>query len=190
MDWKGLVSKVAPWIGTALGGPLGGIAVSAIADVFGLDKSTESAIKQAVSGATPEQLLLLKQADQNFALRMQELGFQNVQQLESVAAKDRDSARQLQIAQRSRIPALLSIIVVTGYLLLLVGMMTNWLQVKDSQALLLMLGALQIGFGTVLAFWFGTTRESQQSADKVLDFAVAPGTVTTDPVHAATERRP
>lgn len=29
MDWKTVVKTVSPWIGTALGGPLGGIAVEA-----------------------------------------------------------------------------------------------------------------------------------------------------------------
>lgn len=186
MDWKAVVGKVAPWIGTALGGPLGGMAVAAIADALGLDDKTESAIKAAIGGATPEQLLAVKQADQDFALKMQELGFHNVQALESIAAKDRDSARQLQAAQRSYIPAVLSIIVVGGYLVLLVGLMTQRLTVDDSQAMLLMLGALQLGFGTVLAFWFGTTSAALKADQTIRDFAVSPGSVTAEPI--ATDR--
>ena len=53
MDWKSIVSTVAPWIGTARGGPLGGMAVSAIADALGLSDKAEETIKQALSGASP-----------------------------------------------------------------------------------------------------------------------------------------
>lgn len=79
MEWKQVVGAVAPWIGTALGGPLGGMAVAAVADALGLSEKTEAAIQQAISGATPEQMLAIKQADQQFAARMQELGFANQQ---------------------------------------------------------------------------------------------------------------
>ena len=66
MDWTTIFKTVAPWIGTALAGPLGGMAVTAAADALGLSEKTTDAIKQAVSGATPEQMLALKQADQAF----------------------------------------------------------------------------------------------------------------------------
>lgn len=111
MDWKSIVSTVAPWIGTALGGPLGGLAVSAIADALGLSENTTEAIKTAVSGASPEQMLALKKADQEFALRMQELGFKQIADLEAIAAADRKDARDMQKTARSPIPALLSVMV-------------------------------------------------------------------------------
>jgi hypothetical protein len=40
MDWKSIVSTVAPWIGTALGGPLGGMAVEAAAKALGISEKT------------------------------------------------------------------------------------------------------------------------------------------------------
>lgn len=94
MDLKQILAAIAPWIGTALGGPLGGMAVSTVADIFGLSEKTEDAIKTAISGANPEQMLALKNADQQFAVKMQELGFANLQALEQIAANDRASARQ------------------------------------------------------------------------------------------------
>jgi hypothetical protein len=161
MDWKALVQTVAPWIGTALGGPLGGAAVSAIGDALGLSDKNEAAVKAALSGATPEQMLALKQADQQFALRMQELGFKQVADMEALAAGDRKDARDMQKTTRSPIPAVLSILVTAGYFLVLLGMMMGWLKAGDSQALLLMLGSLSTGWGVVMAFWFGTTRGSE-----------------------------
>lgn len=160
MDWTGALKVVAPWIATALTGPLGGMAVSAAADALGLSDKTVDAVKQAISGATPEQMLALKQADQQFQLRMQELGFAQIKDLEAIAAGDRKDARALQVATRSWVPAALSIAVTVGYFVILIGMMTGKLKVSDSQALLLMLGSLGTAWGMVMAFWFGTTASS------------------------------
>ena len=86
MDWKSIIGAVAPWIGTALGGPLGGMAVEAAANALGISEKTTDAVKQALSGATPEQMLALKNADQTFALQMQALGFKQITDLETIAA--------------------------------------------------------------------------------------------------------
>lgn len=161
MDWSNIVRTVAPWIGTALGGPLGGMAVEAAANALGLSDKTADAVKQAISGATPEQMLALKRADQDFAIHMQELGFKQVTDLEALAAGDRKDARAMQVAQRSPVPAVLSIAVTLGYFGVLVGMMTGVFHVSDSQALLIMLGSLGTAWGMVMAFWFGTTRASE-----------------------------
>ena len=68
MDFTTIIKTVAPWIGTALGGPLGGMAVTAAANALGLSDKTTEGLKTALSGATPEQLLALKEADQAFQL--------------------------------------------------------------------------------------------------------------------------
>jgi hypothetical protein len=165
MDWKAIVGTVAPWIGTALGGPLGGMAVEAAANALGLSEKTTDAVKAAISGATPEQMLALKQADQNFALQMQALGFKQVTDLEALAAGDRKDARAMQVSKPSPVPAVLSIGVTLGYFGILVGMMLGALKVSDSQALLLMLGSLSTAWGAVMAFWFGTTRDSGRKTE-------------------------
>lgn len=165
MDFTTLFKTVAPWIGTALGGPLGGMAVTAAANALGLTDKTADAVKAAISGATPEQLLLLKQADQDFALQMQALGFKKLVDLEAVAAADRKDARSMQVATRSRVPAVLSVIITLGFLGLLTGMMTGTFRAEDNQAMLLMLGALGVSFGQVMNFWLGSTSESGRKTD-------------------------
>jgi len=67
--------------------------------------------------------------------------------------------------KRSKMPAILSVIVMVGYFSILMGMMTGGLILADSQALLLMLGGLSTGFGIVLSFWFGSTSSSQNKND-------------------------
>jgi hypothetical protein len=160
MDFNSLLSTIAPWIGTALGGPLGGLAVTAAAEALGLSDKTSEALKTAIGGATPEQLLALKQADQAFSVQMQALGFKQVTDLEALASADRKDARAMQVAKPSRIPAALSTLVTVGYFGILIGIMRGWLSIDDSQALLLMLGSLTTAWGAVMAYWFGTTRDS------------------------------
>lgn len=165
MDWTALIKTVAPWIGTALGGPLGGMAVTAAANALGVPAKTTDAIKQALAGVTPEQLLALKCADQDFAMHMQELGFKQASDLEAIAAGDRKDARELQKTTRSWVPAALSIGVTIGYFTVLVGMLAGKFTVSDSQALLLMLGSLGTAWGVVMAFWFGTTADSGRKTE-------------------------
>jgi hypothetical protein len=110
-------------------------------------------------------MLALKKADQDFALQMQALGFKQVTDLEAIAAGDRKDARGMQVAKPSPVPAVLSIGVTLGYFGILIGMMLGTLKVSDSQALLLMLGSLSTAWGAVMAFWFGTTRDSGRKTE-------------------------
>lgn len=167
MDFTAIIKTVAPWIGTALGGPLGGMAVTAAANALGLGDKTTDAIKQALDGATPEQMLALKKADDDFALQMQALGFKQITDLETLAAGDRKDARALQTATRSWVPAALSVIITVGFLSLLTGMMTGYLKAEDNQAMLLMLGALGVAFGQVINFWLGSTAESSRKTELI-----------------------
>ncbi len=165
----GFLKTVLPWIGAAATGNvpmLVSMAANQLSGVLGVDvKPTADAISKAFAGATPEQLQAAKLADQDFALKMQALGFQQVKDLESIAAGDRKDARSMQVAQRSPVPAALSVLVTVGFFGILLGLMLGVLHVSDSQALLLMLGSLGTGWGMVMAFWFGTTSDSGRKTD-------------------------
>lgn len=165
MDWKTIVGTVAPWIGTALGGPLGGAAVGAVADALGLSDKTEASIKAALSGVTPEQMLAMKNADQAFSIKMQELGFDSVEKVATLAVDNTKDARAMQTATRSRIPAVLAVIITIGFFGILVGMLRGDLTATDNQALLIMLGALGAAWGAVVNFFFGSTAESGRKTE-------------------------
>lgn len=165
MDFISLLKTVAPWIGTALGGPLGGMAVEAASKALGISEKTTDAVKQALSGVTPEQMLALKKADQDFAVQMQSLGFKQVADMEAIAAGDRKDARDMQKTTRSIVPAVLSMTVTVGYFGILIGILLGKFSVSDSQALLLMLGSLSTAWGLVMAFWFGTTNDSGRKTE-------------------------
>ena len=165
MDFSAIIKTVAPWIGTALGGPLGGLAVDAACTALGLSDKTVEGLKTAIAGATPDQMLALKKADQDFAVQMQALGFKRETDLAAIEAADRKDARNLLIQIKSFVLALLSVLITIGYFGILIGMMLVDLHVSDSQALLLLLGSLTTAWASVMAFWFGTTASSQQKTE-------------------------
>lgn len=160
MDWTSLVKTVAPWIGTAIGGPLGGMALSAAAQALGASDKTVDGIKQALSGATPEQILALKQADDAFAVQMQALGFANTKDLEQIAANDRDSARKMQIAAPSVMPSIMSLVISLGFFGTLTGVLIWPDKAQDNAVVQVLLGALGVAFTGVVNYWFGSTAGS------------------------------
>ena len=161
MDFTAILKTVAPWIGTALGGPLGGMAITAAANAMGLGEKTIDAVQGAIMGATPETLLALKEADLNFELQMKSLGFQNIKDLETIAANDRASARTMQMENKSRMPAAIT----TGILSAFVGtaLALFFVPIPDPNRdqIIFMLGQLSGFSGSAIAFWLGTTRSSQ-----------------------------
>lgn len=104
-DWKTIVKNIAPALGTALGGPIGGIATKLIADKFlGNPNASEQEIAQAINAASPDQLLKLKELDNNFAI---EMGRQGVD-LYALEVQDRSSARDREKTVKDKTPSILA----------------------------------------------------------------------------------
>ena len=61
---KNIVGAVAPTLGSAMGGPLGNMAMGKIAEVLGVSNDQKS-IQQAMQSATPEQMLELKKLNKS-----------------------------------------------------------------------------------------------------------------------------
>jgi uncharacterized membrane protein len=161
MDIKSILATVAPWIGTALGGPLGGMAVTAAADALGLSDKTEAAIKQAISGATPEQMLMLKNADHDFALKMQALNFDTVEKIAALENADRDSARNREIQVKDRTPKILAYLITAGFFGMLTGLMFNTIPNDNRDIINVMLGTLGTAWIGVTGYYFGSTKGSE-----------------------------
>jgi hypothetical protein len=159
-DFVDIIKTVAPWIGTALGGPLGGMALDAAAGALGLSTKTTDALKTAISGATPEQMLALKQADNSFAEHMRQMGYDHIEKLEALAVDDRKDARAMQVAVRSWIPGALAILITGGFFGILIGMMSGLLSMADNQALTIMLGSLGAAWIGIVNYYFGSSAGS------------------------------
>jgi len=155
MEW---LTQIAPGIATALGGPLAGLAVTAISKALGIDeKDVQSTIESGK--LTAEQLTSLKQAEIELQAKAQELGLN----FETLATQDRKSARDMQISTKSIIPAVLAIGVTIGFFAILVGLMTD--NVTKSDALLLMLGSLGTAWTAIVSFYFGSSANSEKQTE-------------------------
>lgn len=159
MDW---LKTLLPGLGTALGGPLGGIAASFIADKLNVPEKTVKAVTEAISAQslTPDQLSQLKLAEIDFQKYLK----QHDIKLEEIAAADRGSARDMLTATKAKTPAVLTYIITLGFFGVL-GAMFYWPEVKESAPLMIMLGSLGTAWTGACAFWFGTTHGSQSKND-------------------------
>ena len=149
---KNLVGAVAPTIGTALGGPMGNMAMTKIASVLGVSNDQKS-IQQAIQNATPEQMLELKKAEQEFEVQMKELDV-DVFALET---QDKQNAGSMFNKDwTARIIGLFTIGGFLGYIFLV----TLQPPEQNSEALInLVLGYLGGLASAIISFYFGASHK-------------------------------
>lgn len=164
MDWKQIIGTVAPWIASALTGPLGGMAVGAAADALGLSEKTESALKAAIQGVTPEQMMALKNADQAFELKMQELGFTHIEKLEALAAQDRASAREREAKVGDHTNRNLAYAVLLAFIAMATVTLMGWAKAESVLAGTI-IGYLSAKAEQVLSYYFGSTAGSVKKSE-------------------------
>lgn len=163
-DALSTLSAVAPGIATAFGGPVAGLAVQAVESALGASPSGDKdAALQAVSGATPDQLLALKKADQDFQTRMKELDIQYAQIDES----DRDSARKRQEAVKDWIPGVLAVSLTLGFFGLLASLVVHAPPEGSRDIVHVMLGSLGTGWVTMLAYYYGSSNDAARQSQAV-----------------------
>lgn len=162
-NWKQIISSVAPALGTALGGPLAGIATKYIADkLLGNEQATEQEIAEAILGATPEQLAKLKQLDNQFQLEMKQLEID----IYALSVQDRDSARKM-FEVNIWPQVILSALFVLGYFIVLGLLLFNQQLLPASNSAFLgvittVLGVLTAAVPQILNFWFGSSLGSKE----------------------------
>ena len=147
---KNLISTIAPALGSALGSPLGGAAVSMIAEKLGVPNN-QKAVEKAIQQATPEQLLELKKVDKDFEVKMKELEV-DVFKLET---QDVQTARKTFASDwTSKFMGLLVICGFLGYIFLV----TLQPPEQNSEALInLVLGYLGGLASAIISFYFGAS---------------------------------
>jgi membrane-bound ClpP family serine protease len=155
MEW---LKTIAPTIATALGGPLAGMAVSAVAKAIGCSPDE---VQDVISSGklTAEQVASIQLAELELKKQAQSMNLD----FAKLIAEDKKSARDMQIATKSWIPAVLAIFVTLGFFGILFGLMTE--QFKTSDALMLMLGSLGTAWTGVMAFYFGSSASSQAKTE-------------------------
>jgi len=149
---KSLIGAVAPTLGSALGGPMGGMAANMISEVLGCDPEPKK-INQAMQAATPEQLAELKKVETDFDIKMKELEV-DIYALET--ADIQDARSRFSKDWTSRIMGTLIVCGFLGYIFLV----TLQPPEQNSEALInLVLGYLGGLASAVISFYFGSSHK-------------------------------
>lgn len=154
-----VLKTMAPGLATMVAGPLGGLAVKAIAEKLGVEDTVE-AVTNAIK------------SDPDAALKLREI---DLKELEA-HAKDRDSARNRETAIATSAAAPMLNKVVTPVLAL--GVVTLsfilfailiFVEVKDNakDILIYILGVLSAAVTQILSFYFGSSQSSKDKTEEL-----------------------
>lgn len=172
-----VLKTVAPTLALAVGGPFGPLAAAAIHAVLGT--TDQASAEAALVNATPEQLLVLKKADQDFAIRMKELGITE----EKLVFDDLANARQMQTTTRDPTVARLAWLMIGGFLLVSSAQIACMLYFAAEMAAVPPTVWLQIGnisgylaneAKQAAAFFFGSSAGSQAKDATISNMAKQP----------------
>ena len=159
MNWKSIVASVAPVLGTALGGPFGGMAAKFLGNALTGDENTsEDVLEEMVTNANPDLMFKIKELDSTFKLEMKRIGLKEKQ----LVVDDRKDARKLfSVDKRPQI--VLSGIFIGGYFVLVYSLITGGFKVDPSQTALVstLIGVLTAGVANIMQFWFGSSSGSK-----------------------------
>lgn len=159
MDW---LKTLAPTVASALLGPMGGIAVSAIGSLLGVDNATQSKISDAISAGqmTPEQISGLKKLELEYIENEKERGFKYAE----LAFKDRDSARAANVSGGTqKMLFWLSLILLIFTLGTEIAVLFYGYPEKTPEIIVgRVLGLMDAVAMMVLAYWYGTSNGSAQ----------------------------
>ena len=156
MDW---LKQIAPTVASALGGPLAGLAVSAISKAVGVD---EDKVNDLISNGkmTPDQIAQLKIAEIELKKQENELGLN----FEKLAVDDRKSAREMQMTTRSLVPPILAGTITVGFFGILILLLLGKVE-GDNNTILIMLGSLSTAWTGIIAYYFGSSAGSQAKTE-------------------------
>lgn len=158
------VSKGAPIIGSLIGGPAGGAAGTALAmlaKVFGGDPDKPEEILQAIQ-QDPEAMIKLREIEARHEEELTKLALQS----EIAHLQDRQSAREREVqitkatGKKDYNLYVTAWAVLIGFFILTGVLMFYPLPEGSSQAVYMLFGALAGGFGTVLQYFFGSSKGS------------------------------
>jgi hypothetical protein len=163
---KKAVVKTAPQIAGALGGPLASAAVGALARaIFGDENVNEDDLAAAIETATPDQLIALKTAENEFRLAIRTAQVDELR----IDAADRDSARARQKDMRDWTPSVIGALIIGGFFVTLAAMVARKLPPGAETEFSIMLGALATMTAAVVNYFFGSSAGSREKTRLMSD---------------------
>jgi len=160
MEW---LKSIAPTVATALLGPLGGVAVSALGELLGVSGATQEKITSAIKAGnlTPDQITKLKELEIEYQNNEKERGFK----YSELAFKDRDSARKANVSGGTqKMLFWLSLVLLVCTLGTEITVIFYGYPEKTPEIVVgRVLGLMDAVAMMVMSYWYGTT---SSSADK------------------------
>lgn len=160
MNWKDLVKGVAPVLGTALGGPYGGMAAKWLSsELLGDSSKSPDALEQAITNADPQTFAKIKELDQKFQEDMQKIGLSRDQ----LAVTDTQGAREL-FKTNIWPQIVLSCLYTFGYFAMVYVLLSGKMTIPATQSgiadgLILVMTTAQ---AAIMHFWFGSSLGSKE----------------------------
>lgn len=164
-----VLRTVAPMLATATLGPFGPLAATAISAALGTPAGDGKAAEAALLNATPDQLLALKKADQDFQERMKELGIEE----EKLVYDDIANARSREISVKDATPRNLAYLIIGFTGLCIAATLAGWTKV-DSALAGTLIGYLVAECRSTLTYYFGSSQSSQNKDATIASIAKQP----------------
>jgi hypothetical protein len=172
-DAAGMALKtIAPALGTAIAGPFGGLAAGWIAKkVLGKDNATPDEINKMITSLSdPEMASKLKAADNEFKVHMESLGVDVFR----IEVDDRKSARTLMTKSNvaASMQGILATVIIAGFFYTVWMVLAGNLDIGDANKAVLIgtiIGYVSAKADQVVAFFFGSTKASQEKSDTLSD---------------------
>lgn len=158
MEW---LKTIAPTVATALGGPLAGMAVSAVAKALNIEPE---AVQDVISSnkLNAEQVASIQLAELELKKQAQSMGLD----FAKLTVEDRKSARDMQIATKSMLVPSLAIIIVSAFIGVVVATLGGF-AVVDSVLAGTLIGYLSAKAEQVVNFYFGSSAGSQRKDEMI-----------------------
>lgn len=152
-----VLKTVAPLLGTAIGGPFGAIAGTLITKALGT--SDDASTEVALTAATPEQLLAIKQAEEQFQEQMTQLGISK----DKLAYDDIASARSMESTTKDTTPRNLAYLVLGGTAVVIGCVLFGAAKIDGALAGTL-IGYLISECKSVMQFYFGASASNEEQS--------------------------
>jgi uncharacterized membrane protein len=149
---KSVLGALAPTLGAAVGGPLGGQAGAIISKVLGVPNNPKS-IETAMNNITSEQMVALKKAEKDFELQMKQLEV-DIYKLETEDIQD--ARDKFSNDWTPKFLGILSVLGFFGY----IALVTIFPQPDESDDIVLLVIGSITGIATaVISFYFGSSNK-------------------------------
>ena len=151
---KGILGALAPTLGAAVGGPLGGQAGQILSQVLGVPNNPKS-IEQAMSNITAEQMVELKKAEKDFEVQMKQLDVD----VYSLEVDDRKDARTKFSGDWT--PTVLGTLSMAGYIGYIFYITAFPMPDSSDDIVMLIIGSLTGIATAVISFYFGSSNKDK-----------------------------